>query len=149
MNITFPSDTKKIIDAIRTAIGREVIFVTNETPSGCTASGCSLDPIANTSTNSFCTVCSGNYWIPVYIEYTISGHITWNPSDILNWQSAGQLFDGEVRVQIEYTDTNIHILDITDHVILDNRIMEIKKKFFRGVKPINRILIDLIEKERE
>jgi len=147
MNITFPSNTKTVIDAIRGVLGRGVEFITTESGNPCPV--CDLDPIANTSTDSFCETCSGMYWIPVYETYTISGHITWGQADILDWQSAGQLFDGECRVQVEYTDTNITILDKTEYLVVDNKKMEVKKRIERGVPTLNRVLLDLIELDKE
>lgn len=144
--ITFPSNTKEIIDQMRGAIGRNVTFVVLASSTACPS--CGYDPITRTSTDSFCETCSGEYWIPIYSGYTVSGHITWGKADILNWQSGGQQFDGDCRVQIEYSTRNIEILDITDHVIVDNKILEIKKKILRGVRELNRILLDLIEREK-
>jgi hypothetical protein len=149
MNITFPNNTKEIIDKIRLAIGRPIEFVTTESGTPCPASGCDLDPIANTSTNSFCLTCSGMYWIPEYGSYTISGHIAWGKDEILKWESGGQWFSGEAGAQIEYSDTNITILDKTNYVVVDGKKLEIKKKLFRGVKALNRILLDLSEFDKE
>lgn len=146
MEITFPEDTESTIDAIRDAVGRDVYFV-SATLSGCTASGCSLDPTTNTSTNSFCTTCSGMYWIPTYIQNAINAHISWGNADILGWVTGGQYFDGDCRVQIKYTDSNLNIVDSAEYVLVDNKTMTIKSKILRGVQNINRILIDLIEKE--
>ena len=147
MNITFPSNTSEIISAIRNAIGREVSFITTESGNPCPV--CDLDPVANTSTDSFCTTCSGMYWIPVYETYTISGHITWGNDEIQQWESAGKWISGKCRAQIEYTDTNITILDKTKYLVVDGKKLEIKEKLFRGVPELNRILLDLDEFSEE
>jgi hypothetical protein len=146
MVITFPSNTREIINQIRTAIGRDVFFYIVDTVTQCPI--CDLDPITNTSTDSFCTTCSGEYWIKTYTGIPVSGFISWQPSDILNWQSAGQLFDGDCRVQIERTDYNLQLVELTKFVVVDNKVMEIRKVTPRGVKELNRLLIDLIEKEK-
>jgi len=145
--ITFPSDTVDIIDAIRHAIGRNVTFIIVASSNACTVSGCNLDPATDKSTNSWCPTCSGEYWIPVYSGYTVSGHITWAPSDYTRWYETGQQVEGDVRVQIKYTDEAIYVIENTVWAIVDDKIMEIKKKMLRGVQPLNRILIDMIEKE--
>ena len=135
-----------IIDDIREHIGREVTFVT-ATLSGCPV--CDLDPVTDTATDSFCPVCSGVYWIKSFINTSVSGHITWGDVDQLNWYSGGQRFDGDARVQVKYTNSMITILDDLEHVVVDGKIMEVQSTIPRGVPSLNRILIDLIEKERD
>jgi hypothetical protein len=146
MLITFPSNTAEIVDSIRYAIGREVTFVTH-TVSGCY--NCSLDPITDTSVNSYCSVCSGKFWIPTYSGTQVSGHITWGSADILNWYSAGQQFDGDCRVQIKYTVANLDLVKNCDWIEVDDKKLQVKKTILRGIKPLNRILIDLIELEED
>ena len=145
MNITFPSNSKEIIDGIRAAIGRNVDFVTVSGYTNCPASGCSLDIVSQTSTNSFCLTCSGMYYIPVYETETILAHITWGNDEIMQWESAGKWIDGSCRVAIEYSDTNMTILDKTNYLVVDGKKLEINKKLFRGVQPLNRVLLDLKE----
>ncbi len=144
--VSWPQDTKDVIDDIRGAIGRDVEFFVVASNIACPV--CSLDPITNHSTDSFCPTCSGIYWIPLYSGYTISGHITWGNADFQNWQPGGYQFDGDVRVQIEYTIANLDIVDSSVYVYVDNKIMEIKDFILRGVQSINRILIDMVEKEK-
>lgn len=144
MIITFPSNTEEIIDEIRGAIGRDVNFITT-TFTECTV--CELDPITDTSLDSFCIYCSGLYHIPVYSSYTTSGHIMWGNVDELNWVAGGQFFDGDARVQIKYTGTMLTVLDQLDHVEVDSKNFEVKSKIFRGVPSINRIILNLIERE--
>lgn len=149
MNIVWPDNTTEIIDKIRGAIGRDVTFYVVASSTPCPT--CSLDPITNESTDSFCPTCSGIYWIPVYSGYTVSGHITWGNMDTLQWITTGQYFDGNARVQIKYTPESLSIVEQTQdsgYVVVDNESMEIKSILLRGVKNINRILINLIKKER-
>jgi hypothetical protein len=146
MNITFPTDTYETIDAIRGAIGRDVEFYVPSL-SGCSI--CDLDPVTNTSTDSFCDVCSGNYWIKTYSIITLSGHITWGPADVLQWHPGGQLFDGDCRVQIKYTEVNKETSEDADYIVVDDKQLEIKRSTLRGVPSINRILLDCIEKDRD
>lgn len=147
MLITFPSNTTEVIDKIRGAIGRPVNFyIISDTV---TCSGCILDPVTGTSTDSFCPVCSGNYYIYTYSGVSVSGHVFWNSSDMLNWPSAGFTFDGECRVQIKNTATNLNLVDTAKYVIVDNKKMSIGKKAFRGVPDINRIILYLDQEERD
>lgn len=144
MNIVFPEGTEDTIDAIRGAIGRTVIFVTTS-PTACDV--CELDPVTNTSLDSFCIYCSGLYWIPVHSGYNVIAHITWGNADQLNWVTGGQLIDGDCRIQVKYTSELITELDRTDYVVVDEKNFEINSKIYRGVPELNRVLIDLIEKE--
>jgi hypothetical protein len=137
--ITFPKDTKSIIDQIRTVIGREVYFFTE---TSITCSACSIDPITNNSTNPFCNVCGGKGYIYTNIVTVISAHITWAGLDVLNWPSGGQIFQGDCGLQIEYTDANLTLADTAKYVIVDTRKVEINKKILRGVPTLNRILLD-------
>lgn len=145
--ISWPSNTKNIIDQIRGAIGRDITFYIVDTETVCPE--CDIDPVTNTSTNSFCTTCSGLGYIYTYSGVTVSGHITWGFSEMLNWQTGGRLYDGDCRVQIEYTEANLSAVDNCRWVEVDGKIMQVIKKILRGFKEINRILIDLKEKERE
>ena len=146
MNVVWPDSTKQVIDDIRAAIGRDVEFFVVASAIDCPT--CELDPITDHSTDSFCQTCSGIYWIPIYSGYTISGHITWGSADFQSWQPGGYQFDGDVRVQIEFTVANLDIVDRAEYVYVDSKIMEIKNFILRGVQSINRILIDMIEKEK-
>ena len=136
------TESKGIIDAIRLAIGRPVLFYT-DTPTDCPI--CSIDPVTNTSTNPYCTTCSGEGWIHHYNSVPIIGHITWAPSETLGWQSAGQYLTGDVRVQIEYSAANIATLDNTEYVIVDGKRFDISHKMYRGTPILNRIILDCSE----
>ena len=140
-SISFPENTEEIIDEIRGAIGRLVSFYTQTAISGC--ANCSLDPISRKSTDSFCPNCGGDYFIPVYTEVQVSGHVTWKGTDLFDWQTGGQLFDGDCRVQIKNTARNRNLLEVSGYVMVDGRTLDIKQKIFRGVPQSNRIIIDL------
>lgn len=145
-SIIWPTDKElEIVDAIRNAIGRETTWYVVASSVPC--SGCNLDPITNTSTDSFCTVCEGEYWIPTYSPTIISGHVTWGYSEQLGWVTGGQLDEGECRVQIKYTPENVTVVDTAKWVVVDDKEMTVVKRILRGVQNINRILVDLIEKE--
>lgn len=142
-SVSFPDNTEEVIDAIRGTIGRLVIFYTQVSVSGCVASGCSLDPISRKSINSFCATCGGDYFIPVYSGIAISGHVTWQGADLFDWQTGGQLFEGDCRVQIKNTAEHRNIISTSGYVVVDDREFRIKSKLFRGVPEPNRIIVDL------
>ena len=133
------------IDDIRSLIGRLVYFYT-PVPSGC--STCSYDPVAETSTDSYCPECDGEYWVNTYTITAVSGHINWGPADRLNWQTAGKIFDGDCTVQIKAEDTTITLLDGAEYLMVDGRKMEEKDRTPRGVPDINRYILNCIEKEK-
>ena len=146
MVITFPTNTRDTINDIRDAIGRNVTFVYT-IESDCPT--CDLDPVSNTSVDSFCPTCSGIGYLYTLSGYTVKAHITWGQADINNWQSAGQLFDGDCRIQVEYLPETITVLNLNPYVEVDGKKMSIKKKILRGVPNLNRILLDLNEQESE
>src|SRR5689334_15173581 len=97
---TFPND---YVDQIRQMIeidGRLVSFVV-ATLSGCPV--CSLDPISNTSTDSFCPTCSGQYWIPTYSGWDIKAHVTWGVLDDQSWATGGMIDNGACTVKFMWS----------------------------------------------
>ena len=146
ITITWPTNTEEVIDAIRGVIGRKVYFYKIDQTTECTV--CELDPITGHSTDSFCPVCSGQYYVYTYSGVAVSGHVAWAGADQLNWLTGGQLFEGDCRVQIKYTVVNEQLLNDTKWVEIDSRTLMIDKIIPRGVPDQNRILIDLKEKEK-
>jgi hypothetical protein len=128
-------------------IGRPVEFHYVVATSGCPI--CSLDPVSNTSTNAFCPVCSGYYWLNILDTATISGHVTWRYSENLSWYSAGQQFTGDCQVRINYYPDVVNIVNATKYVVVDGRVMQIDKINLRGAPDVNRIIITLQEKDKE
>jgi hypothetical protein len=139
VNISFPTDTRELINSIRGVVGRAVYFYTDN-PTECSV--CSLDPITNTSTNPYCTTCSGLHYIHNYSSTTISGHITWNPAETLQWSAGGQYELGDVRVQVEYTVSNLSTIDNTEYIMVDGKRVIIRNKIYRGVPELNRVLLN-------
>lgn len=141
INIVFPDNTEEVIDAIRSTIGRTITFHSQTSISGC--SSCSLDPISGKSTDSFCSECDGNYFTPIFTDVVVTGRVTWKDTDLLDWQSGGQLFEGDCRIQIKYTPSNLELVTVTGYVTVDGRDLSIESNILRGVPESNRIIIDL------
>lgn len=148
MTITFPSGTKEIIESIINAVGRDATFYV-PTLSGCTASGCSLDPITDTSTNSFCEVCSGSYWIKTYSGYTTKAHVTWKFADFNKWDTGGYVFNGDGIIKVIYSGSVLDIIEAADYAVIDDKQVSIEKITLLGVPTLNRIVLDFKEKEKE
>lgn len=145
--VSFPTNTSQTIEEIIDAIGRDVEFI-QVTFSGCTYSGDSLDPVTSTSTNSFCPVCSGLYWIPTYSGIDIKAHITWKPSDVLQWESGGQFYTGDALVKVTYTPEHLDAVENAKYLVVDGKEMTVRKTTLLGVPQINRILMETVEKEK-
>lgn len=143
--IVFPSNTADIIDQIRGAIGRPVTFYVVASQGECPV--CGVDPITNSARDPFCTTCSGIGYTYTYSGVTMSGHITWNYSEALQWVSGGKMDSGDCTVQVKYTVANLEAVDKAKYVIVDGKNMQIQKRTLRGVKDINRIIVDLMERE--
>lgn len=142
-----PTNSRETIQAIINEIGREVTFYVVETVSGCSL--CSLDPITNTATDSFCPSCAGEYWLPIYSGVVYSGKVTWGKSEEKEWATAGLLDNGDCVVTIMHTPEAENIVYSSEYVIVDRREMDVKNIVLRGVPEINRMLVVLKEKEKE
>ena len=146
MLAAFPTTTKDQIEQMINMDGREVTFFT-ATYSGCPI--CSLDPITDTSVDSFCPICSGVYWIPTYSGWNITAHVTWGTLDSKTWETGGMIDNGECTVKFIYSGGMQDILDETHYVMVDNRKMDVQPGIiFRGVPEINRIIVKLKEREK-
>lgn len=145
MTITFPSNTKTVIDQIRGIIGRDITIYVTITGIACTQPGCSLDPVTNLSTDSFCTVCGGNYWLDTVSGCTVSGHIRWLGADKPMWVSGGVIEDGDCKVTITHSEENLNNVKNSKYFVVDNIEMYLKEYKLKGVQPINRIQIILLE----
>ncbi len=142
----FPKNSGEVIRAIINEIGRDVFFYYPTSFSGC--SDCSLDPITNTSTDSFCQVCSGQYWIPTFSGMRYTAKVTWNMSELPSWMTGGIVENGDCTVQIAYSGGIEDVIFSSEYVMVDNREMDVKDVMLRGVPNINRVLVVLKEKER-
>lgn len=145
MAITFPTDTKEVIDEIRGTIGRDVTIFVTVTGIACTEPTCSLDPVTNLSTNSFCTVCGGNYWLDTISGWTCSGHIRWLGADKPLWVPGGVIEEGDCKVTITHSVGALNNVKNSHHFVVDNIEMYMKSYRLKGVKPVNRIQVILLE----
>lgn len=148
MVITFPSDTTSIIDQIRDAIGRNITIQVLVSGIPCPYSGDSLDPITGLSTNQFCPVCSGVYWLTTLSGYVVNAHIRSGKIDLPVWVTAGEIVRGDISVQIKYTTANMTAVDNSKYFDVDDRRYVKSEVDLRGVPDINRIIVTLEEQER-
>lgn len=142
MNITFPADTEIVIDAIRSAIGRDVTFYVEERVP---CSACGIDTVTDTSVNPFCTVCNGIGYIITLSGADLLAHVTHGPLDKLGWEQGGQLLEGDVRLQVKYTTVNWNLVTSSKKVLVDGVNYIVRNKIKRGVPQLNRIIINCSE----
>lgn len=145
MKITFPSNTRDTVSGIIDAIGREVEFLVY---SSYACSGCLLDPITQTSTDSFCPICSGQYWIPVYSSYIIKAHVLWKNADFKQYERGGWNFIGDGIVKVLHDDTIMDVISNTHFIVIDDKHVSVEKITLLGVPEINRVIIDFKEEEK-
>lgn len=141
---TWPTNTREVIEQIIGQIGRNVEFVVIHSTYACPA--CELDTVTDKSIDSFCTVCSGEYWIDVYSGVTMSAHVTWKFDFDAQFATGGQYLIGDARVKVMHTPEREITVKNAVHVVVDDKIMDIERTTLLGV-PINRIICDLKERE--
>lgn len=145
MQISYPTNTRSIIESIINSIGRNVTFY-SATLSGCTASGCGLDPVTDTAINSFCTVCSGEYWIPTWSGDDIKAHVTWKFSGEDEFHTGGTVFLGDGIIKVMYSGPYMNIINSADYVLVDGKQVDIQRVTLLGVPSVNRIILDFKER---
>lgn len=144
MTIPFPTDTRDQISGIINEIGRDVELFYVYSSYACSA--CVLDPITNTSTDSFCPVCSGEYWIPQYSGINIRAHVTWKYDYEDNFHTGGHVINGDARVKYLHTPEIETLTKQAAYFIVDGKVLDVEKETLLGVG-INRISVDLKERE--
>lgn len=148
MQISWPSNTRNTIESIIDAIGRNVTFYT-ATISGCTASGCGLDPVTDTSINSFCPVCSGSYWISTMSGYNIKAHVTWKFSGQEEFHTGGSVFLGDGIVKVMYSGPYMDVINNAEYMAVDGKQVDIQRVTLLGVPSVNRIILDFKERNED
>lgn len=153
MDIVFPEGTFATINKIRNIVGRGVTFTTIAGQITC-PSGCTLDPVTNTSVDSFCSGCDGKYWVTTYSGYLVSGHVRWTDADRDVYSEGGKVPEGDCRVTIAYSSTNLGYVEDAYTVTVDDKVMYVDKFRLKGIRGPNeehepsRIMVQLLEEER-
>lgn len=145
MTINWPNNTADIIDTIRETIGRDITILVSV--SGIPCPVCDLNPVSNLSTDPFCPVCSGTYWLNTTSGYVVKAHVAVGEID-LPWRVAGgYLEEGKAKAQIKYTEQNLNAVMNAIHYSIDDKIYTENGISLRGVPEVNRIVITLEEQE--
>jgi hypothetical protein len=135
----------QIEEIINNSTGRDVDFFYVYSTYACPI--CDLDPVTQTSINSYCPVCSGVYWIDVYSGVTMSAHVTWKFDYQNEFETGGRIFIGDARVKVMHSPTREQLIKTPKtYLVIDGKTMDIEKQTLLGT-PINRIILDLKERE--
>ena len=135
----------QIEEIINNSTGRDVDFFYVYSTYACPI--CDLDPVTQTSTDSYCSVCSGVYWIDVYSGVTMSAHVTWKFDYQNEFETGGRYFIGDARVKVMHSSTREQLIKTPKtYLVVDGKTMDIEKQTLLG-NPINRIILDLKERE--
>jgi hypothetical protein len=149
MTITWPNNTVEKIDEIRDAIGRDLTIMVTVSGIACTASGCSLDPVTGFSTNPFCPVCSGKYYMNTTSGFTVTAHCVSKRLDEPIWTTGGLVVEGVARAQFKYTPSAIWAVENASHYIMDGKKHFADSVSLRGVPDINRIVVTFEEQDKD
>jgi hypothetical protein len=137
--IYFPQ-TKATKDAIRSAIGQQVAFLIRGTPAACpTCTTSGYDPVNESSLNTFCTTCSGTYWIASDTIVSRVAHVRWTREDEPNRGVAGSTLDGDCSITIAIDALTADQLGKIKQVTVDSRKLEVYRSIYRGVQERDRV----------
>jgi hypothetical protein len=140
----FPQDlARSQIEEIIGKIGRDVEFFHIYSTFACP--DCNLDPITDTSTDSFCQTCSGVYWIPSYSGVTMSAHVTWKYDYQNEFTVGGRTLIGDAQVKVMHSSEREQLIKLTEYLVVDGKTMDLEKTTILGTPP-NRIICDLKER---
>lgn len=143
----FPTTTRQQIFEMIEQDGRDITFYVVDSTIPCPT--CSLDPITNTSTDSYCPTCSGVYWIDTLSGWTVNAHVFWGKSENKDWETGGVIDNGDCSVKFIYSGGYEDIVHSSQYVVVDSRNMNVDRIILRGVPEINRIIVLLKEKEKQ
>lgn len=139
---------EQIEEIINNSTGREIELFYVYSTYACPNPDDSLDPITNTSTNSFCAVCSGTYWIDVYSGVTMSAHVTWKFDYKNEFETGGRIFIGDAQAKVMHSPEREQLVKEAKYLVVDGKTMDTVKTTMLG-NPINRMVISLKERGEE
>lgn len=137
----------QIEEIITNSTGRDVSIFYVYSSYACPNPDDSYDPINDTSTDSFCPTCSGNWWIDTYSGVTWSGHVTWKYDYKNEFETGGRVFIGDVQAKFMHSDERETILKTPKtYLVIDDITVDIVKLTQLG-NPINRVIVSCKERE--
>lgn len=145
--VTWPSNTKEIIDQIRDTIGRPIELFTSLPGEDCPL--CEIDPLSGKSVDPFCPVCSGQGQQITWSGTTITAHVRWGQVDASLLYPGARIITGDCTAAIEYTAENVAIIDAAKYALIDGKVLYIDSYDLRGVQPVNRVVLNLVQNPRD
>lgn len=136
-----------VLDGILDAVGRDFTLNVKTTGIACPlcVAGGYLDPVTNTSTNSFCPSCYGSYYLNTTSGIVLNGHVRWKSAEIPRWYPGGIVPDGDCMITVTYSDDTRTNIERALNFEVDNKILSLKSYILKGAKTPNRIIILLKE----
>lgn len=148
MNIEWPSNTTEVINAIRGAIGRDILIYNKYDLGPCPI--CSTDSLLGNTYNPFCTTCSGTGVLSVFSGTTVSAHVFYPHGVETNYVTqAGEIDMSDCRATIEFSDEILQKVELSSRFVVDDEDLYLKDYELRGVPTPNRIVCYLQEDPRE
>lgn len=147
MIVAFPSDYSDQIDQIRNTYGRNITINIPVSGIACTEPGCDLDPVTGFSTDQFCDVCEGDYWLNTVSGYLVKARILYKGVGTPLWNPQGFVPDGDVQVRIAHSDTHLGYVETAETFEVDDKTYILKDYDLRGIPDPNRIVVALVQKE--
>ncbi len=144
--IIWASGTRQIINEMRAVIGREIELYFTVPGADCPA--CTLDPLTGTSSDPFCTTCSGAGYLTTVSAATLQAHINWANVDKPAHYPGGKIWEGDCKVTVEYTEENLQLVKTADYFVVDAVPMYLKNYDLKGVQDLNRIAVALLQDPR-
>lgn len=147
MEITFPSNTKEIIDAIRGVIGRTITIYNSYSLGVCPV--CSKDSLLDESLDPFCAACGGTGVLSVVSGTTVSAHVLWGKANSEYKSPAGKIFIGDCKVTVAFSEAILAKIEDSSKFEVDDRNLYLLDYDLRGVPDPNRIACYLEQDPRE
>lgn len=140
MALQFPN-TKSTKDEIREAIGQTATFYLGGTFTACpTCSGLNhYDEINEASLDSWCTTCSGSYWIVTELTSGIVAHVRWRTGDEPQYGIAGESFAGDCIITIDINALTSNQISSIIEIRADSKRLVPFRTVKRGVPTRDRV----------
>jgi hypothetical protein len=136
----FPA-TKTTKDAIREVIGHLAVFVIQGDETACPvcSSADLYDGVNEVSLDSFCTTCSGAYWLTEDVASGVVAHVRWRTEDQPDMQQTGETLIGDCFVTIPVDALTSSQIDKIKEIRVDSRKIQPYRTIYRGAPTRDRV----------
>lgn len=77
----------------------------------------------------------------------MSAHVTWKFDYQNEYETGGLIFLGDAKVKVIHTPAREQLIKQAKYLIVDGKTMNVQKITLLGAPAINRIIVDIKEKE--